>query len=93
MVWQAMGVAVHKTNEIMVKIFTTITCSYCLVLKEFLKKHNIEFEEVDVSEEGEGRREMVEKSGQLGVPVTEINGQIVISFDKEKISEILNIKE
>lgn len=77
----------------MVKVFTTKTCPYCLSLKEFLKEHNIEFEEIDVSVDEKGREEMIEKSGQMGVPVVEIEGQIVVGFDKEKIVELLNIKE
>ena len=58
-----------------------------------MKDHNIEFEEIDVSMDAEGRKEMIEKSGQMGVPVTDIDGQIVIGFDKEKIVELLKIKE
>ena len=77
----------------MVKIFTTPTCVYCVTLKEFFKKHNIEFQEIDVAKDIEARKEMVEKSEQMGVPVTEINGQIVVGFDRAKISELLDIKE
>ena len=77
----------------MVKIFTTPTCVYCATLKEFFKKHNIEFQEIDVAKDMEARKEMIEKSGQMGVPVTEINGQIVVGFDRAKISELLDIKE
>jgi len=77
----------------MVKVFTTKTCPYCLSLKEFLKGHDIEFEEIDVSVDEKGREEMIEKSGQMGVPVVEIEDQIVVGFDKEKIVELLNIKE
>ena len=76
-----------------IKIFSTPTCPYCLALKEFLKEHNFEFEEIDVSQNELALKEMKEKSGQLGVPVIEIEGKIVIGFDKEKISQILNIKE
>ncbi len=77
----------------MIKVFTTPTCVYCVTLKDFFKKHKIEFEEIDVSVQEEGRREMIEKSGQFGVPVTEIDDQIVVGFNKEKISQLLNIKE
>ena len=58
---------------------------------EFLKEKNIEFEDVDVAENAEARKEMVEKSGQMAVPVVEIDGEIVIGFDKGKISKLLNI--
>lgn len=77
----------------MVRMFTTPNCIYCKTLKEFLKKNNIQFEEIDVAKNLEARNEMVEKSGQLGVPVTDIDGQIVVGFDRAKISELLNIKE
>ena len=77
----------------MVKIFSTKTCPYCFTLKEFLKEHNIEFEDIDVSEDEKALQEMIQKSGQLGVPVIEIDGQIVVGFDKARISELLNIKD
>ena len=77
----------------MVKVYSTITCPYCVTLKEFFKEHNIEFEDIDVSQDEKARDEMVEKSGQMGVPVVDINGEIVIGFDKEKISQLLKITE
>ncbi|MBI2042403.1 MAG: thioredoxin family protein [Candidatus Nealsonbacteria bacterium] len=76
-----------------VKVFSTPTCPYCVTLKEFLKKNNIEFEDVNVAEDAAAREEMIEKSQQMGVPVVEIDGQIVIGFDKEKISQLLGIKK
>jgi len=77
----------------MVKVFSTKVCPYCVTLKEFLKQHNVEYEEIDVGEDEEGRKEMIEKSGQMGVPVLEINGQIVVGFDKVRILELLGIEE
>lgn len=76
----------------MVKLFVTPSCAYCFTLKEFLKEHNIEFEEIDVSKNKEAREEIIKKSGQLEVPVVEIDGQIVVGFDKGKICKLLNIK-
>jgi len=76
----------------MIKVFSTPTCVYCYTLKEFLKENNIEFGEIDVSEDKKAQEEMIQKSGQIGVPVIEIDGQIVVGFDKEKISQLLNIK-
>lgn len=76
----------------MVKVFTTPACSHCYILKEFLKEHNVEFEEINVASDKKAAKEMIEKSGQMGVPVIEIDGQIVVGFDKEKISELLKIK-
>ena len=77
----------------MVKVYSNSTCPYCVTLKEFFKEHNIEFEDIDVSQDEKARDEMVEKSGQMGVPVIDINGEIVVGFDKEKISQLLKITE
>lgn len=77
----------------MVKVYTTQVCPFCITLKEFLKKNSVEFEEFDVSEDIEARKEMIEKSGQMGVPVVDINGEIVIGFDKGRLLELLEIEE
>lgn len=76
-----------------VKVYSTKTCSYCSMEKDFLRKHKIQFEDVDVSNNQEAANEMVKKSGQMGVPVTEIDGYIVVGFDKEKLKNLLDIKE
>ena len=76
-----------------VKVFSTPICPYCVALKEFLKQNNIEFEEVDVSVDDRAREEVIKKSGQMGVPVVEIDNNIVIGFDRGKILELLKIKE
>ena len=76
-----------------VKVYSTPTCPYCFTLKEFLKEHNIEFEDIDVSQNKKELEEMVKKSGQMGVPVVDIDGQIVVGFDREKICQLLNIQE
>lgn len=77
----------------MVKIYSTPTCIYCKNLKTFLKEKGIDFEDIDVSASQEALKEMVNKSGQFGVPVVDIDGQIVVGFDKEKISQLLGIQE
>jgi len=74
-----------------VKVYSTEMCPYCSTLKQFLKEHNIEFENIDPSKDRDALKEMVEKSGQMGVPVIDIDGQIVVGFDKEKISKLLNL--
>ncbi len=76
----------------MVKLYVTPACPYCFTLKEFFKENNIKFEEIDVSEDKKARDEMIKKSGQLGAPVIEINGEFVVGFDKEKITKLLKIK-
>ena len=75
-----------------VRVFSSPSCPYCFTLKEFLKEHNIEFEEIDVSKDEKARDEMIKKSGRLEAPIVEIDGQIVVGFDKEKICKLLNIK-
>ncbi|MDO8264819.1 MAG: glutaredoxin domain-containing protein [Candidatus Parcubacteria bacterium] len=74
------------------RVFSTESCHYCHALKEFLKENNIDFEDIDVSIDKNALSEMVEKSGQMGVPVVEINGNFIVGFDREKIKNLLNIK-
>lgn len=76
----------------MVKLFITPACPYCYTLKVFLKEKGIDFQELDVSQDEKAKEELIKKSGQMGVPVIEINDQIVIGFDKEKIEKLLGIK-
>jgi len=75
-----------------VKVYSTPSCPYCLTLKKFLEEHDIEFEDIDVSQDQQAAKEMVEKSGQMGVPVADINGDIVVGFNREKIKELLGIE-
>jgi glutaredoxin-like YruB-family protein len=77
----------------MVKVYSTPTCVYCETLKEYLGGKKIDFESIDVSQNQKELNEMIDKSGQMGVPVIDINGTIVVGFDKEKINSLLNIKE
>ena len=60
--------------------------------KEFLKENKIEYKEIDVSKDSKAAEEMIEKSGQMGVPVVDIDGQIIIGFDRDAIKKALNIK-
>ena len=73
-----------------VKIYTTPTCPYCRLAKEFFMKKGVKFTEFDVSEDEKALKEMVKKSSQMGVPVIDIDGQIVVGFDKEKIAELID---
>lgn len=75
-----------------VTVYSTTTCPFCVRAKQFLKENNIAFEEIDVSENHAKAQEMIKKSGQMGVPVIEIDGEIIVGFDKEKIKEVLEIK-
>ena len=75
-----------------VQIYSTPTCSYCHMAKDFFKKNNVSYEDFNVATDLEKRKEMVEKSGQMGVPVILIEDEIIVGFDKAKISGLLGIK-
>ncbi len=77
----------------MIRIFSTPSCPYCVTLKGFLKERNFEFEDINVAENAEAREEMIQKSGQIGVPVIDINGEFIIGFDRKKIVQLLSIKD
>ena len=76
----------------MVKLYSTPTCVYCKTLKGYLQKNNISFEEIDVSKDEKELQKMIKMSGQMGVPVMEIDDQVVVGFDKEKIDKFLKIQ-
>jgi glutaredoxin 3 len=76
-----------------IRVFSTPTCPYCHTLKAFLDEKGFKFEDIDVSADEKARDEMVDKTGQMGVPVVEIGGEIIIGFDREKIIKKLGIKE
>ncbi len=79
------------TPQKKVVVYTTPTCPYCSKVKQYLTKHGIKFTEVDVASNPAAAQEMVRKSGQRGVPQTEVGGQIIIGFDTQKLSRTLNI--
>lgn len=70
-------------------IYSTPTCTYCNMAKAYFKENNIAYEEYNVGADVEKRKEMVEKSGQLGVPVIDIGGQIMVGFEKKTVEELL----
>jgi len=72
-----------------VKIYTTPFCPYCQMAKEFLKQRGVKFEEVNVQEDRGAALEMIQKTGQNGVPVIEIGDKIIVGFNQEKILEAL----
>jgi len=74
-----------------VKIYSTSSCPYCIRAKQFLKDNNIAFEDIDVSLNQAAAGEMVKISGQMGVPVLDIAGEIIVGFDKEKIKQALSV--
>ena len=80
-------------SKTMVKLYTTPACPYCYTLKEFLKQHQVAFEEIDISQDEKTRDEIIKKSGAIGAPILEIDGEIVVGFDKEKIVKLLKIED
>ena len=74
-----------------VKVYSTPTCPYCIKVKEFLKSNNVDFENIDVSYDQSKAEEMIKKSGQMGVPVVDIDGDIIVGFDKDKITQALGL--
>jgi len=74
-----------------VTVYSTPTCPFCIRAKQFLKDNKIEFANYDVGSDKTKADEMIKKSGQMGVPVLDIEGEIIVGFDKEKIKEVLGI--
>lgn len=75
-----------------VKIYTTPTCAYCHAAMEFFEEHNIEYQELNVFTDLKAREDMIHKSGQLGVPIIDVDGNIVIGFDRGQLMQLLGIK-
>ena len=74
-------------------VYSTPTCHFCHMAKDFFKEKGVEFEDFDVSVDLSKRKEMVDKSGQMGVPVILIKDEVIVGFNKPKIVELLGIKE
>ena len=74
-----------------VTIYTTPTCVYCKMAKEYFKTNNVAYTEKDVATDAAARQEMMDRSGQMGVPVIDINGELIVGFNKEKLAELLEI--
>ncbi|MDD3094877.1 MAG: glutaredoxin domain-containing protein [Candidatus Neomarinimicrobiota bacterium] len=75
-----------------VTVYSTPSCPWCSTLKNYLRQHQIAFRDIDVSRDMQAAEEMVRRSGQRGVPQTDINGQMVVGFDKARINYLLEIK-
>ena len=74
-----------------VTVYTSPSCSWCTVVKSHLKQHQVRFSEVDISADSNAAQNLFRKSGQLGVPQTDINGEIVVGFNKTRINQLLGI--
>ncbi len=75
-----------------ITIYSTPTCTYCNHAKDFLKKGGVAYTEYNVASDLEKRKEMIEKTGQMGVPVIDVDGQVMIGFDKETLASLVGIK-
>ncbi|HLD42484.1 MAG TPA: glutaredoxin domain-containing protein [Candidatus Nanoarchaeia archaeon] len=72
-------------------VYSTTVCPWCHKAKEFLKEHKVAFKDINVGEDRQKAQEMIEKSGQMGVPVLDIDGKIIVGFDKAAIKKALDI--
>lgn len=82
-----------EKGKIRVKVYSTPTCPYCAMAKDFLKAQGVDFEDIDVASDRDAAAYIVEKSGQMAVPIIEIDGEIIVGFDREAISKALKIKD
>lgn len=74
------------------KVYTTTACPYCIMVKNFLRKNGAEFEEINISKDENAKKYIVEKTGEMTVPVTEFEGKFVSGFDTKKLKELLGMK-
>lgn len=72
-------------------VYSTTMCPWCHMVKDFLKEHKIKFKDIDVSSDRKAAMEMIEKSGQTGVPVIDVDGTIVIGFNEPVLRDLLNL--
>ncbi len=80
------------TTNARVIVFSTPTCPYCHAVKRYLQQRGIPFKDIDVSRDPIAARDMVRRSGQQGVPVIDINGKIIVGFDRAKIDAALGLR-
>jgi glutaredoxin 3 len=75
-----------------VSIYSTPTCVYCNAAKDYFKANNVAYTEFNVASDLERRKEMIDKTGQMGVPVIMIGDEVVVGFDQDKVAELLAAK-
>jgi glutaredoxin-like YruB-family protein len=81
----------QKKKQPRVIVFSTPTCTYCNMAKKYFRQNRVRFRDVDVSRDQAAARDMVRRSGQMGVPVIDIGGKIIVGFDKPKINQQLGL--
>lgn len=72
-----------------VKVYSTSTCPYCKMAKSFLNEKGVHYDDLDVAADAAARDEMVKKSGQMGVPVIDVDGEVIIGFDRERLAGLI----
>lgn len=83
----------HPKQQPKVIVFSTPTCSYCNMAKQYFRSKNVRFRDVDVSQDAAAARDLVRRTGQMGVPVIDIGGKLIVGFDRPKINQLLGLKE
>ncbi|MFZ1971053.1 MAG: glutaredoxin domain-containing protein [Candidatus Nanoarchaeia archaeon] len=81
-----------SSKKVIVKMYSTPTCPWCIKTREFLKKNKIKFIDFDVSRDSKAAKEMLKKSKMMATPVIDIDGKIIVGFDEEQLKKILKIK-
>lgn len=74
-----------------VTVYSTPTCPYCRMVKDYLTEKKVEFKDINVAEDREAGKYIIKKSGQMGVPQIEINGKIIVGFDRDALNKELNL--
>ena len=74
-----------------VTIYSTPTCHFCHAAKDYFAANGVPFTDINVATDLDRRKEMIEKSGQMGVPVIDVGGDIVIGFDQKKLAHLLSL--
>ncbi|HPE89949.1 MAG TPA: glutaredoxin domain-containing protein [Spirochaetia bacterium] len=72
-----------------VSVYSTPSCSYCRMVKDWLKARNVRFDDYNVAQDQRRAEEMVRKSGQMGVPVTDVNGRVIVGFNTAELERAL----
>lgn len=75
-----------------VTLYTAPACPFCVIVKKYLERNNVKFKEIDISKDKKAEEEMQKKSNQTNVPVTDIDGKIIIGYNLQKLNEALNLK-
>lgn len=90
-----LNVSFGYTEEVVhmaVTVYTTPTCPHCTAAKRFLKEHAVPFRELDVTRNPAAAKELMRRSGQMGVPVIDVNGKIIVGFDRSRLVQSLGLR-